>query len=375
MMQMKKFMKWALALVMTLSVGFLTGCDDDENTPPDAPAAQLITDEELAGLGCYMDLHLHLDGSISVANYKRLAAISGIEVTQSDAELQNALQVPDDCKDLNEYLERFDLPLTVLQTPESIEESVVLLADELKQLGYIYAEIRYAPQLHRNLGLTQREVIEATIRGAKRSAIPVRLILCCMRGDENHEANMETVELAGEYLGDEVAAIDLAGAEALYPTPNFTDLFQRAQTLGVPFTIHAGEADGPESVKAALACGTKRIGHGVRSKEDSDLVKRLAEEGITLECCPKSNLDTKIFAYIEEYPFRYYLEQGVHITINSDNMVVSNTNVIREFQRLNAAFQLTKEEVKTVLQNSVRASFASETLKATLLQKIDERLP
>ena len=167
----------------------------------------------------------------------------------------------------------------------------------------------------------------------------------------------------------------MAGAEALYPTPNFTDLFQRAQTLGVPFTIHAGEADGPESVKAALACGTKRIGHGVRSKEDSDLVKRLAEEGITLECCPKSNLDTKIFAYIEEYPFRYYLEQGVHITINSDNMVVSNTNVIREFQRLNAAFQLTKEEVKTVLQNSVRASFASETLKATLLQKIDERLP
>ena len=196
MMQMKKFMKWIVVLVVTLSVGFLTGCDDDENGP-DAPKAQLITDAELADLGCYMDLHLHLDGSISVANYKKLAAISGIEVTQSDAELQNALQVPDDCKDLNEYLERFDLPLTVLQTPESIEESVVLLADELKQLGYIYAEIRYAPQLHRNQGLTQREVIEATIRGAKRSAIPVRLILCCMRGDENHEENMETVELAG----------------------------------------------------------------------------------------------------------------------------------------------------------------------------------
>ena len=97
MKQMKKFMKWVLVLVVTLSVGFLTGCDDDENGP-DAPKAQLITDAELADLGCYMDLHLHLDGSISVANYKKLAAISGIEVTQSDAELQNALQVPDDCK-------------------------------------------------------------------------------------------------------------------------------------------------------------------------------------------------------------------------------------------------------------------------------------
>ena len=371
---MKKLLKWALALVVVLSTGFLSGCNDDDD--PITPVAQTITDEELANLGCYMDLHLHLDGSISVENYKRLAAISGIEVTQSDAELQNALQVPDNCKDLNEYLERFDLPLTVLQTPESIEESVVLLADELKQLGYIYAEVRYAPQLHLNRGLTQREVIEATIRGAKRSAIPVNLILCCMRGDTNHEANMETVELAGEYVSQNgVVAIDLAGAEALYPTPNFTELFQKAQTLGVPFTIHAGEADGPESVKAALACGTKRIGHGVRSKEDSELVKRLAAEGITLECCPKSNLDTKIFASIEEYPFRYYLEQGVRITINSDNMVVSNTNVIREFQRLNAAFQLTKEEVKTVLQNSVQATFASEAVKAELLQQINARLP
>ena len=134
---MKKLLKWALALVVVLSTGFLSGCNDDDD--PITPVAQTITDEELANLGCYMDLHLHLDGSISVENYKRLAAISGIEVTQSDAELQNALQVPDNCKDLNEYLERFDLPLTVLQTPESIEESVVLLADELKQLGYIYA--------------------------------------------------------------------------------------------------------------------------------------------------------------------------------------------------------------------------------------------
>ena len=163
-MQMKKLLKWALALVVVLSTGFLSGCNDDDD--PVTPVAQTITDEELANLGCYMDLHLHLDGSISVENYKRLAAISGIEVTQSDAELQNALQVPDNCKDLNEYLERFDLPLTVLQTPESIEESVVLLADELKQLGYIYAEVRYAPQLHLNRELTQREVIEATIRGA-----------------------------------------------------------------------------------------------------------------------------------------------------------------------------------------------------------------
>ena len=102
-------------------------------------------------------------------------------------------------------------------------------------------------------------------------------------------------------------------------------------------------------------------------------MKRLAAEGITLECCPKSNLDTKIFASIEEYPFRYYLEQGVRITINSDNMVVSNTNVIREFQRLNAVFQLTREEVKTVLQNSVQATFASEAVKAELLKQIHAR--
>ena len=195
-----------------------------------------------------------------------------------------------------------------------------------------------------------------------------------MRGDDNHEENMETVRLAAEYLDKGVAAIDIAGAEALFPTSGFADLFQLAKANNVPFTIHAGEADGPESVKVALDYGTKRIGHGVRSAEDASLMQRLSNEGITLESCPTSNLNTAIFPNISQYPFRLFLDKKVKFTINSDNMAVSATNVIREFQLLNDTFHLTTGEVKQLIMNSIDASFAPESLKEELRAKVNKMI-
>lgn len=347
----------------------LSSCSSDDK-PSVEENQRNITDEQLAQLGCYTDLHLHLDGSLSIPTVRQLAQLQDIPLDMNDEELRKQLQVDEGCQDLNQYLEKFDFPLTLLQTPEGITESVKLLSQELKDLGYIYAEIRYAPQLHCQKGLTQREVIEASIKGQQQAALPVSLILCCMRGNDNHEQNLETVRLAAEYVGKGVAAIDIAGAEALYPTSGFADLFQLAKNTGVPYTIHAGEADGPESVKVALDYGTKRIGHGVRSAEDPSLVQRLAAEGITLECCPTSNLNTAIFPSIAQYPFRQFMDQGVRITVNADNMMVSATHVIREFQLLNGVFHLTVGEVQQLLENSIDASFASASLKAELRTKV-----
>lgn len=357
----------AMAVVV---MGFIvTSCSDDD-TPSTGEDLQYITDEQLAELGCYTDLHLHLDGSLSIPTARRLAELQGITLNLSDEELRKQLQVDEGCQDLNQYLEKFDFPLTLLQTPEGITESIKLLAQELKDLGYIYAEIRYAPQKHCLNGLTQREVIEASIKGKQQAALPVSLILCCMRGSDNHEQNLETVRLAAEYVDKGIAAIDIAGAEALFPTSDFADLFRLAKASNVPFTIHAGEADGAESVKVALDYGTKRIGHGVRSAEDPLLVQRLADEGITLECCPTSNLNTAIFQSISQYPFRQFWDKQVRFTVNSDNMMVSATNVIREFQLLNSAFFLTVNEVKQLLENSIDASFAPESLKEELRKKV-----
>ena len=318
-----------------------------------------------------IDLHLHLDGSLSVKTVKELAALQNIEIPEDEAELLKLLRINDDCKDLTEYLEKFAFPGKLLQTKEAIAISVYNLQEELKEQGLIHAEIRFAPQLHTLQGLSQREVIEAAIDGLNRSDFSAELILCCMRGNDNHEANLETVKLAKDYIGKGACCIDIAGAEALFPTENFEDLFALARELEIPFTIHAGEADGPKSVYKALEYGTKRLGHGVRSLEDPALIEKIVSEGITLELCPTSNLHTCMFPTMEEYPLRKLMEAGVKVTINTDNMTVSNINLAKEFGKLIAAFDLTDEEIKGFAKNSVAACFASEETKKVLLEKIE----
>ena len=315
------------------------------------------------------DLHLHLDGSLSLASVKELAALQNIEIPNNDEELLEKLQVSAGCRDLNEYLEKFDFPCSLMQTSTGITAAVKNLEAELAAQGLIYAEIRFAPQLHTLQGMTQSEVVAAAVKGMGQSALRSTLILCCMRGKENHEANLETVRVAKDFLGNGVGAIDLAGAEALFPTADFADLFVLAKELGVPYTIHAGEADGPESIYKALEFGAKRIGHGVRSLEDAALVQRLAAEGITLEMCPTSNLNTSIFDSYEAYPLRKLMEAGIKVTVNTDNMTVSHTTAAAELEHL----KLTKEEMHLLAKNAVEAAFADAETKAWLKEEVEKR--
>lgn len=318
-----------------------------------------------------IDLHLHLDGSLSVKSVKELAALQNIEIPENEEELLKLLRINDDCRDLTEYLEKFAFPGKLLQTKEALSLSVYNLCEELKEQGLIHAEIRFAPQLHTHKGLSQTEVVEAAIEGLNKSDFSAGLILCCMRGNDNHEENLETVKIAKGFLGKGVVSVDIAGAEALFPTENFADLFALARELEIPFTIHAGEADGPKSVWKALEYGTKRLGHGVRSLEDPELIEKIVAEGITLELCPTSNLHTCMFPCIEEYPLRKLMEAGVKITINTDNMTVSNVTLDSEFKKLIAAFDLTDEEIKNIARNSVGACFADKETKKILLEKIE----
>ena len=218
-----------------------------------------------------VDLHLHLDGSLSVDSVKELMQIQGIKNCYSDSELLEKLQVSDGCRDLNEYLEKFDFPITLLQTKEALETASYNLLEELKAQGLIYAEIRFAPQFHTSKGLSQEQVVNAVIDGMRKSELNANLILCCMRGENNHDENIETVSVAKKFLKKGVAAIDLAGAEGIFPTSDYKDVFELASELGIPFTIHAGEAAGFTSVEAAVEYGAVRIGHGVRSVESEAL--------------------------------------------------------------------------------------------------------
>lgn len=368
---MKIFKIPALALAAALML--FTACNGDEFSD-DKNLSEYVSNQELESLDCYTDIHLHLDGSMSVEMIKELARTQDMPLPYTDDELKNLLQVSEDCSDLNEYLEKFPFPLLFLQTKEGLSKSVELLCEELHECGVIYAEIRYAPQLHCDQGMTQRDAIEAAIDGTKNSPIPVRLILCCMRGDDNHEKNVETVNLAAEYLDKGVGAIDIAGAEALFPTENFADLFELARQKHIPFTIHAGEAAGPASVYKALEFGARRIGHGVQSEQDEKLMEKHKNEGIILECCPTSNINTAIFKSLEEFPYRTFMEKGVRFTINSDNMSVSNTNVKKEFIALNNVFSIKRTEMLQLLNNSIDAAFITDAEKTQLKKKIQTSL-
>ena len=322
-----------------------------------------------------IDLHLHLDGSLTPEDILTLGELSGASLPCDNAEaLRPLLQAEADCKSLAEYLEKFDLPLQVLQTEETVRLAVYLLVKRLAEDGLVYAEIRFAPQLHLQKGLTQQQVVTAAVEGLNKAVaafkMPAQLILCCMRMADNKLENEETVRVGKAFLGKGVCAVDLAGAEAAFPTENFTDIFALAKELDVPFIIHAGEAAGPESVWQALKLGAKRIGHGIRSAEDAALVATLGEKKIPLETCFTSNLQTKAVKNAENYPLQTFLTQGLAVTVNTDNMTVSGTDLKKEYKALQKAFGLSEEVLIQLACNGADAAFLTNEQKEHLKTKI-----
>ena len=319
-----------------------------------------------------IDLHLHLDGSLSLASVRELAAMEGIEIESDDCALLKKLQVSPDCRDLNEYLEKFAFPCDLLQTPAALTKAVSNLRRELEEQGLLYAEIRFAPQFHLKKGMTQTEVVAAAVAGLEGEGVKANLILCCMRMPNIHETNLETVRVAKEFLDKGVCAVDLAGAEALFPTCDFEAEFALAKELGIPYTIHAGEAAGPESIRAALCLGAQRLGHGVRCVEDEALMAELVEKGIPLELCPTSNIQTCIFEKITDYPMAKLLDAGIRATLNTDNMMVSGVSLSSEADHMEKL--LTKAQMAQIVENSVNAIFADEETKAWLRREAKARL-
>ena len=322
----------------------------------------------------YVDLHLHLDGAITVEIAKELARLQGISLpAEDDVGLRSMLTVPADCADLNDFLACFALPDSLMQTEAGLREAVRLVMDEALSQGVIYAELRFAPQLHAGGGMTQEQAVLAALEGLRRTALKGNLILCCMRGSDTAEANFETLEIAKKYLVEDggVVAIDLAGAEALFPTRDYAALFARAREYGLPFAVHAGEADGADSVRAAIEFGAKRIGHGVRCFEDPELLRLVIDRGIPLEMCPTSNRQTHAVENMDDYPFMEYLAKGVRVTLNTDDPAIEGTTLAGEYRYMEETFGLTAEQEKLLLRNAVDAAFTSESVKAELRKRFD----
>lgn len=323
-----------------------------------------------------IDLHLHLDGSLSIEDFKYLSNRNCVSLGE---DFPKNVYVPEGCTSLEEYLTRFDLPCSLLQDEFSVAYSVKSLLDRLYKSGYIYAEIRFAPQLHTLKGMSQRDAVISAISGLKsalkdKQGFDANLIVCCMRQASN-EINMETIQLAAEFKNQKVVCVDLAGPEAFKTGDYYIPLFDKAKELGVNIIIHAGEACGSDEViRAVDLLHAQRIGHGVHLDLTPENIRKMQEKRITFEFCPTSNLQTTSLPSYESVPLKEFDRYGIMVTINSDNMTVSNTDVIKEFRHMYETFKLTKQEVRHFLTNSINASFAPLETKMMLLGELNKKI-
>ena len=322
-----------------------------------------------------IDLHLHLDGSLSPMDCIYLAEKYDIELGD---DFPMNLFVPADCPSLEEYLTKFELPLKLLQTRSALKYSAYSLVSRLAKMGYIYAEIRFAPLLHLEKGMSQLDAAKAALDGVEEAIkdhpeMEANLILCTMR-HASMELNTETIEVANKLKGTRVVAVDLAGAERLHPSSYYKSVFDLAKKYGLNITIHAGEATGSDEIMMALDNGAMRIGHGVHLSLDKETIQRVKENDICFEFCPTSNLQTKSLLGYKDVPLRQFMDNGIAVTINSDNMTVSNVNAISEMGIMKKTFNLSKQEVELLLLNSINHAFVGSEVKEKLKEKLANRI-
>jgi adenosine deaminase len=314
-----------------------------------------------------IELHCHLDGSMSVSLVQKL--LRGMGEAYSVDELREQLTAPQDCGSLAEYLKKFDLPLRCLQTREGLVLAAEDLALAAAKEHVRYIEVRFAPTFSTGEGLSVREVIECVKNGLARAEekadILTGIIVCTMR-NLDAETNISMLKEARELLGSGVVGCDLAGDEKAYPTSDFADVFAVAKKYEMPFTIHAGECGSAESVRTAIELGAKRIGHGIAMSGQPDLLELCAKRKVGVELCPTSNLQTKAVTDFSKYPFMEFYKAGIPMSVNTDNRTVSDTTCTDEYMRLAEAGMFREEMCEKIYHASLASSFASDEQKQSL---------
>lgn len=321
------------------------------------------------------DLHVHLDGSLRPETLLELAEEAGVDLPAKDVEGVRALtQVRGGERSLAHYLRAFSYTLPSLQTAAALERSAYELAADAAAENVRLIEVRYSPLLHRERGLHNREIIEAVASGLKRaereSGIIAGQILCGIRS-MTPERSLELAQATLLYKDLGIVAFDLAGEERDYPAKRHREAFYFILNHNLNSTLHAGEAFGPESISQALHyCGARRIGHGTRLFEDESLMNYVNDHRIPLEMCLTSNLHTGAVTDIHDHPFRKYLDLGLRVTLNTDNRLISDTSMTREYQAAAEAFDLDVGEIHELVINGFKSAFLPHAEKVALMRTV-----
>ncbi len=314
-----------------------------------------------------VELHLHLDGSLSLDLASELSGLSKEELVEK-------MVAPDKCQNLSDYLTKFDFPISLMQTKKNLSMIAYDLVNRLEEDEVIYAEIRFAPMFHTKEGLTMEEVVEAVLNGLRQNKrVQSNLILCMMRG-ASLEDNQKTLLLAEEYLNRGVCAVDLAGAEDKYPIDDYLPLFDEARKKGIPFTIHAGENGGADEVRRAILAGASRIGHGIHALDDEKVLSFIKEKNILLEICPTSNVQTNAVLDYAHHPIFKFYQMGILFNLNTDNSCVSHISLNEEYLKVNHYFSFLYEDYVKMNLDAIAASFLSLDDKKNLVKKFYDNI-
>ncbi|MBT7972927.1 MAG: adenosine deaminase, partial [Candidatus Marinimicrobia bacterium] len=283
-----------------------------------------------------VELHCHLDGSLRVETILDLARRHNVSLPSSDASgLTKILSIGKKRGTLEEYITRFDITLSVMQTRDSLKRIAYELIEDVAAENIRYIEIRYSPILHTSNGMTLDEAIfsvrDGLKKGEKDFGVRSGIIVCGIR-HISPEASLKLADLCVRFKNKGVVGFDLAGAEENFPAKDHREAFYMILNHNINATIHAGEAFGPTSIHQAIHyCGAHRIGHGTRLKEDKDLMRYVNNHRIPLEICLTSNWHTFSVRSLKHHPMRYYYDQGIRVTLNTDNRLMSNTTLTKEF--------------------------------------------
>jgi adenosine deaminase len=312
-----------------------------------------------------IELHLHLDCSLS------FQAVSALAPGVTRKEYQRDYIAPARCANLADFLSRAPMGFRLMQTEDSLR---LVTEDVFKQLiedGVIYAEIRFAPLLHTEKGLSPERVVAVVERAVDQliheTGMQAGLILCTLR-HFTEKQSLQTAKLVEKFRGSRVVALDLAGDEAGFPLDAHVEAYRYARAHGLFRTAHAGEALGPESVWETLRLlDPQRIGHGTRSIEDPNLVEHLRRERIHLELCPTANVQIiPSIRSMEEHPIDRLYRAGVSLNINSDSRMLTPTTLSHEHESVQRIFQWTKQDFLRANLMGLDAAFVDETTKLQL---------
>lgn len=331
-----------------------------------------------------VSLHDHLDGGLRPQTIIELADEIGFELPETDPNaLGDWFAEKSDSGSLVEYLKTFDITTGVMQTREGLARVAHEFVEDLGADGVIYGEIRWAPEQHLGTGLSLDDVVEAVqggietgIASVTQSGRRIRIgqLVSAMR---HADRGLEIAELAVRHRTNGVVGFDIAGAEAGFPAGKLRDAFDYLAQHYFPATVHAGEADGLDSIRGALFDGRAlRLGHGVRIAEDitvetqddentyvelGRLSQWVKDREIALELSPSSNLQTGAIAQwgdeLIDHPFDLLYQLGFRVTVNTDNRLMSNTSLSRELSILSETFDYDLRDLEAFQLNAAAASF------------------